>query len=182
MSAGMPVVDRDLDKLAPAFRSAVIAALADCHRDGLDAFVYEAMRSPELQALYYARGRTIRPPNRPVTNAQSNLQSWHGFGLSVDIISAAHQWDRPWTWFVSMAAHFTRRGCRWGGEWRNPDAPHIQHGTCKPSPSNHARELLATEGIEAVWRAVGADKERRSGPVRVISEVPAVLGGVALSP
>jgi hypothetical protein len=39
MSAGMPVVDRDLDKLAPAFRSAVLAALRDCAADGLDAWI-----------------------------------------------------------------------------------------------------------------------------------------------
>jgi len=33
----------------------VDAALADCHAAGLDAMVYEALRSPELQAAYYAR-------------------------------------------------------------------------------------------------------------------------------
>ncbi len=157
MSASGAVVDRDLGKLAPRFQEAVIAALADCRADGLDAFVYEAMRSNELQELYYRRGRPPTPEYpRPVTNARSNLYSWHGFGLAVDVISEAHHWDRPWQWFVHVAAHFSAHGCKWGGAWTNPDPPHMQWGLCKPSPSDRARELLALGGIPAVWDAVGA--------------------------
>ena len=55
-------VNRDLDLLAPRFSAAVQAALAECAAGGLDAFVYEGYRSQELQALYFARGRTIIPP------------------------------------------------------------------------------------------------------------------------
>ncbi len=157
MSAGAPVVDRDLGKLAPAFRLAVDAGLAACRADDLDVIVYEAMRSEELQALYYARGRTIIPPTRPVTNARSALYSWHSYGLSVDCISQAHGWDRPWTWWVAMAAHFERAGCKWGGAWTHPDPPHLQWHLCKPSPSDRARELLASGGLPAVWAAVRAD-------------------------
>jgi hypothetical protein len=156
VSAGAAVADKDMRKLAPMFRAAVEAALRDANAEGLDAYVYETYRSAELQALYYARGRTVRPPDRPVTNAQSNLYSWHGYGLAVDVISREHRWDRPWTWFAAVAAHFARHGCRWGGEWRNPDPPHMQWGRCKPSPSDEARRLLAEGGMEAVWRAVGA--------------------------
>lgn len=157
MSAGAAVVDRDLGKLAPKFRAAAEAGLAACQADGIDAMVYEACRSEELQALYYARGRTIIPPTRPVTNARSALYSWHGYGLAVDVISREHGWDRPWTWWVAMAAHFERQGCRWGGAWKSPDPPHVQWGLCKPSPSDRARELLASGGLPAVWAAVHAD-------------------------
>lgn len=156
MSSGQPVVDRDLSKLAPQFREAVIAALADCQTAGLDAYVYEAVRSEELQYLYWCRGRTVRPPDKPVTNARSALYSWHGYGLAVDVISRERGWEKPWTWFVAVAVHFTTHGCRWGGEWKNPDPPHMQFGKCKPSPSDRARELLATGGVQAVWEAVGA--------------------------
>lgn len=156
MSAGLPVVDHDVTKLAPAFQRAVEAALFDCANDGLDAFVYEAMRSAELQALYYARGRTIRPPDKPVTNAQSHLYSWHAFGLAVDVVSRAHGWDRPYTWWAATAAHFGRHGCKWGGSWKQVDLPHHQFGACKPSPSDRARELLASGGLPAVWEACGA--------------------------
>ena len=161
MSAG-PVVDRDPAKLAPRFRAAVEAALADCHADGLDAYVYEAVRSRDLAVLYYARGRTVKPPERPVTNAPDETYSWHGYGLAVDVISRAHDWDRPTSWFADVAGHFKRHGCKWGGDWkqkdlRQKDLPHFQWGACKPSPSDEARRLLAEGGMPSVWRRVGAD-------------------------
>ena len=45
----------------------------------------------------------------------------------------------------------------WGGDWKKPDTPHFQWGACKPSPSDQARALLASGGMVAVWKAVGAD-------------------------
>lgn len=149
-------MDRDLDKLAPRFAAAVRAAIDAANAEGLDAVVYEAMRSAELQALYYARGRTIIPPTRPVTYARSHLYSWHGFSLAVDVVSTSHGWSRSYEWFARVAAHFGREGCRWGGEWKVPDLPHFQWGRCKPSPSDQARQLLAEGGLAAVWQAVGA--------------------------
>lgn len=152
-----PQPSRDLGELAPQFRRAVKAALSDCHLDGIDAMVFEAHRSAELQALYYARGRTKIPPARTVTNARSNLYSWHGYGLAVDVISQAHYWSPPEPqWWARMATIFKRHGCDWGGDWRQVDLPHIQYGTLKASPSDLARKLLASGGVEAVWRAVGA--------------------------
>ncbi|MBV9774667.1 MAG: M15 family metallopeptidase [Gemmatimonadetes bacterium] len=160
MSAGktdsLASVSRDLTVLAPKFRDAVEKAIADCQKSGLDAYVYEAYRSPELQALYYSRGRTVVPPLQTVTNARSNLYSWHGYGLAVDVISWSHGWDRPESWFRSVAAVFRTHGCKWGGDWKMKDLPHMQWGACKPSPSDRARELIRTEGVEFVWRAVGA--------------------------
>jgi peptidoglycan L-alanyl-D-glutamate endopeptidase CwlK len=145
-----------MSKLAPLFRASVELAIAECNAGGLDAFVYEAYRSLELQQIYYARGRTVVPPYKPVTNARSNLYSWHGFCLAVDVVSKAHGWDRPDDWWVAVAVIFKRHGCKWGGDWKQRDLPHHQWGRCKPSPSDLAREILATKGIEAVWVAVGA--------------------------
>ncbi len=160
MSAGSTdrslVVSRDLQLLAPGFRAAVTGAVAECRDRGLDAMVFEAYRSPELQALYFARGRTIVPPSRPVTNAASNLFSWHGYGLAVDVISESKKWDAGEDWFREVAAVFSEHGCRWGGEWRVRDLPHFQWGRCKPSPSDRARQLLSEGSVRAVWDAVGA--------------------------
>ena len=156
MSAGLPLVDRDLAGLAPRFRDAVEAAITECVATGFDAFVYEARRSEELQALYYARGRTVIPPEKPVTNARSALYSWHGYGLAVDVISQRYGWDKPWRWWQNVAEIFKRHDCKWGGDWTHPDPPHHQWGRCKASPSERAREILAREGIEAVWAACGA--------------------------
>lgn len=158
MSAGAasPTADRDLGKLAPRFRVAVEAAIAECNALGLDAFVFETVRSPELQAEYYARGRTKKPPERPVTNAHSNLYSWHGYGLAVDVISRSMLWGAPPEWWEQVAEVFKRHGCRWGGDWRVRDLPHFQWGPCKPSPSDRARELFADGGFARVWDVVGA--------------------------
>ena len=165
MSAGLSLPhhgtrpERRLSLLAPRFREAVEAAIAECVGQGLEATVYETWRSAELQALYWARGRTVRPPLRPVTNARDHLESWHGYGLAVDVIHARRGWGAPVAWFAEVARVFARHGCRWGGEWRVPDYPHFQWGRCKPSPSDRARALHAEGGLEAVWRAVGAWEE-----------------------
>lgn len=155
-SASLLTPNRSMELLAPRFGDAVTQAIADCRASGLDAYVYEAYRSQELQALYYARGRTIIPPTKTVTNAPTNLYSWHGYGLAVDVISESRKWDRPESWFAEVAEHFRKHGCRWGGEWKVKDLPHFQWGKCKPSPSEFARQLIQTGGVEAVWKAVGA--------------------------
>ena len=162
MSAGATnaaKVDNDVTLLAPKFSDAVIKALALCKDAGLDAIVYEANRSAELQELYYNRGRTVIPPTGTVTNAKSNLYSWHGYGLAVDVIHRVKQWDASEQWFASVAEHFRATGCRWGGEWKMKDLPHFQWGLCKPSPSDNARTILLTRGREAVWVAVGASAD-----------------------
>lgn len=154
--ADAPRVVRSLDTLAPKFAAAVRAALADAVAAGLDATVFESQRSRELGVLYYARGRTVKPPERTVTNAPNETYSWHGYGLAVDVISLSKAWGKPPEWFATVFEHFKHHGCRWGGEWQQKDWPHFQWGRCKPSPSDEARRLLATSGMESVWRAVGA--------------------------
>jgi peptidoglycan L-alanyl-D-glutamate endopeptidase CwlK len=149
-------VTNDLATLAPKFAAAVEQAVAACKAAGLPAMVYEAYRSAELQELYYERGRTQVPPTGTVTNARSNLYSWHGYGLAVDVIHATKEWDAPEQWFADVAVHFRAAGCRWGGEWKFKDLPHFQWGLCKPSPSDNARAIIASGGREAVWKAVGA--------------------------
>ena len=161
MSAGdstlSPKVSNSLAVLAPQFSAAVERALAACRANGLPAIVYESYRSEELQALYYSRGRTQVPPTHTVTNAPSNLQSWHGFGLAVDVIHETREWSVPDEWFAQVAAYFRKEGCRWGGEWKMKDLPHFQWGLCRPSPSDVARSLMASGGMQAVWSAVGAN-------------------------
>jgi D-alanyl-D-alanine carboxypeptidase len=151
-----------LDVLAPKFRAAVEAALADCNGGpggGFKAMVFESYRTPELQRLYYARGRTIIPPTHTVTNAPTNVYSWHGYGLAVDVVHAEKYWNPPdgEAWFAKVADVFKTHGCKWGGDWTHPDTPHFQWGRCKASPSERARDLLAAGGLPAVWAAVEAD-------------------------
>jgi peptidoglycan L-alanyl-D-glutamate endopeptidase CwlK len=164
MSAKMggltPQVSRDLNLLAPKFKAAVELAIADCNAQNpsLEAMVYEGFRSQELQAIYYARGRTVIPPTHTVTNAPTSLFSWHGYGLAVDVVHRRFFWTPPEgeAWFRKVAAIFKQHGCSWGGDWKHADTPHFQWGRCKPSPSDQARKLMATGGVQAVWQAVGA--------------------------
>lgn len=200
MSAGMqpsaaePRPSKDLSLLAPKFAAAVRAALTECHALGLDATVFEAYRSLELQQLYYARGRTVRPPYHTVTNAKSNLYSWHGYGLAVDVISERDGWFNPdgkpelrlpakddpgyagvvqarraymhagQRWFKAVAEVFKRHGCDWGGDWKQADTPHFQWGRLRASPSDRARELLREGGMVAVWLEVGAADAGATAP------------------
>lgn len=146
-----------LDGCAPKFREAVEAAIAECHFAGLDAVVYESTRSDELQKLYYARGRTQIPPSYTVTNAPDAQHGWHFFGLSVDVISKTKRWNVTPEWRLSVTRIFTKHGLAAGQYWPHPDYPHYQFGACRRSPSNTARELYASGGLEAVWQAVGAN-------------------------
>ena len=147
-----------LDLLAPLFRQSVELAVRECRDVGLLVKVFETYRSNALQAIYFARGRTVIPPPEPVTNAITNLNSWHGYGLAVDVVHETEFWSPPEGngWFTRVADVFKKHGCKWGGDWKQKDLPHFQWGLCKPSPSDAAQLLLRTRGIQAVWEAVGA--------------------------
>jgi D-alanyl-D-alanine carboxypeptidase len=146
------VVYDSLDLLAPQFAAAIRSGLVEFP----DAMVYESYRTNALQQLYYARGRTVKPPDKPVTNASTNLYSWHGYGLAVDIIHRELRWSAGDIWFRKMTEIFKHHGCKAGLEWKHPDPPHIQWGLCRASPSDKAREILAKEGLHAVWEVVRA--------------------------
>lgn len=150
-------IHSDIDCLAPKFREKVVALLAACKAAGMDAVVHESYRTHETAVVYYARGRTTIPPHETVTNAPDETWSWHGFALAVDIISASKGWDAGDLWFLRLGHLAESLGLEWGGRWHSPDLPHVQFGGMKDSPSGHARALLASGGIRAVWHAVGAD-------------------------
>lgn len=146
----------DLMLLAPRFRQVVEAAIAECNSKNLNAIAFETYRSQELQAVYYAKGRTTIPPTKPVTYAPTNLHSWHGYGLAVDVIHRHHHWAPPDGWFDEVAEIFIRHGCKWGGQWTRPDLPHFQWHLCKPSPSDEARRIILSQGVNAIWEVLDA--------------------------
>ncbi len=170
------VVNRDPALLAPRFREAVAAALAECQHapTKLDAVVYEGLRSTERQAWLYAEGRTR--PGKIVTNARTSLTSWHGYGLAVDVVHRTGYWapfgsDKKANeqWFQSVAEIFKHHGCQWGGDWTKPDTPHMQWGRCTASPTAGAMALMAHQGVAAVWQSLGASKN--AAPVATPSAV-----------
>lgn len=151
------LVQNDLDALAPKMQERVTAALWECNNvAGLDVVVYEAVRTEELQRMYYARGRTTVPPYYTVTAAKTAMGGWHFYGLAVDVIHRTRRWNNPEKWWLKVSAIFKAHGLDWGGDWERVDLPHFQFAGLRKSPSNRARELYASGGLEAVWKAVGA--------------------------
>lgn len=150
--------DRDLSQLAPKFRAAVEAAIAECIAGGFDVAVAEALRSQERQAYLYAQGRTR--PGKRVTNAPTNLTSWHGYGLAIDFMDRKKGFDpvegNDEPWFRDVAAIFKKHGLSWGGDWHSGDTPHIQWGSLPASPQASHKSLKQMHGNPAVWAAVGA--------------------------
>jgi peptidoglycan LD-endopeptidase CwlK len=147
-----PPVDRSLEHLAPRFRAAVLAVLDRV----TDARVEEAFRTPERQSFLFGFGRDYDDGRGIVTQAPTNLTSWHGYGLAVDIIHKTKGWDAGRFWFQLMGEVAEANGLTWGGRWTSPDRPHVQWGRCRVSPSSEARRLFAEGGPEAVWKAVRA--------------------------
>ena len=140
-------VQSDLSVLAPFFREAVERVVADMTAWGYTPQVFETMRTEERQAFLYGFGRTYDDGRGVVTHSQSADDTWHGYGLAVDIICAR------------------RHGLVWGGDWNSnwsindesfSDRPHIQWGATRRSPSAKAVELRAKGGLIAVWSAVAA--------------------------
>ena len=144
--------DRSLDSLAPKFREAVQAILDQMG----DAKVSETTRTFARQSYLYGFGREYDDGRGIVTNASSNLTSWHGFSLAADLVHATLEWDAGDKWFRLLRDTAVANGCQSGGDWHHPDKPHVQYGTLKDSPSDEARSLYAEGGVEAVWAAVHA--------------------------
>lgn len=148
-------VNRDLAGLAPAMRRAVEAVVAEMTAGGFDPWVFECNRTAERQAWIYAQGRSR--PGAIVTKAASHLQSWHGHGLAVDIISKAKHWGAKNAFWEALGRACRQHGLTWGGDWtRFPDRPHCQWGKCPPGPAAVDKTRTAEQGMEATWARYGA--------------------------
>jgi hypothetical protein len=146
------LVRNDVALLAPKLRAIAIEATSAINLAGYDAVIYETMRSRELAEIYHTLG---------VSKASNELYSWHGYGLAFDVISRSRGWD-AWedpSWFEPVVATYKAHGLHWGGDWVSfPDRPHMQWHIdgMHESPSDHARALLASGGLAAVWAEVRA--------------------------
>ena len=148
-------VERSLDKCAPVFANAVRAMLADL--SGLNAMAFETLRTPERQAFLYGFGRSYDDGRGKVTNARTNLNSWHGFGLAVDVVEKDNTpWAVPVGFWNKIGDAAKKHGLSWGGKWAKPDLPHVQWGKCPASPTPLDIALAQEQGIEAVQRKYGA--------------------------
>jgi peptidoglycan LD-endopeptidase CwlK len=151
-------VNSSLEPLAPKFRANVEELLNRMREKGHDPMVVESLRTDARQKFLYGFGRDYDDGRGVVTHSQDADESWHGFGLAVDIISRSKQWDAPPRFWADLGALAAALGLSWGGAWHSfKDKPHVQHGPpMRQSPSPRAARLFAEGGYEAVWREVHA--------------------------
>jgi hypothetical protein len=144
----------------PRLRGKVMLLITKLEDRGRDPIVYESVRTHERQQYLYGFGRSYDDPGDPrgiVTYSQDGDDSWHFYGLAVDIISKSKGWGAPPSFWVDLGQAARSVGLHWGGDWRKKDLPHVQWGEpMRDSPSPNAARLFASGGREAVWKVVGA--------------------------
>ena len=159
-------VQNSLDGLAPKFRLAVLDVLAYMRTLGHEPIVFETLRTEERQAFLHGFGREYDDGRGVVTHSDTAADTWHGYGLAVDIICARTRWGASSAFWQALGAACLNFGLVWGADWntngrtddeRFVDRPHVQWGNgMRRSPSSRAVTLQATGGNAAVWAAVGA--------------------------
>jgi hypothetical protein len=159
-------VHRSLDGLAPKFRAAVERVLTAMRADGHDPVVFETIRTDARQEFLHGFGRAYDDGRGVVTHSQSAADTWHGYGLAVDIVSGSRRWAAGAGFWTSLGTHARREGLVWGADWNSNgrsdderflDRPHVQWGNgMRRSPSSKAMALQLTGGNPAVWAVVGA--------------------------
>ena len=159
-------VQRDLDGLAPQFRAAIDRVLDRMRADGHDPMVFETLRTEARQQFIYGFGREYDDGRGIVTHSESAADTWHGYGLAVDIICKRTMWGGSKQFWMSLGVAVRSEGLVWGADWNNNgrtdderfvDRPHVQWGNgMRRSPSSRAVALQAAGGNAAVWAAVGA--------------------------
>lgn len=152
--------------LHPKVVDALSATLTEAKARGLSVAMHSGLRFAEEQDKLYALGRTIinpdgkndaKPFGNVITNAQA-YESWHCFGLAVDIVFKDEKGN--WTWsktpkqWAELGAVGEIFGLEWGGHWtRFPDFPHFQMRGRIPN-IHEAKKMLFEKGIEGVWALV----------------------------
>jgi peptidoglycan L-alanyl-D-glutamate endopeptidase CwlK len=159
-------VERSVQGLAPQFRAAVDRVLDRMRADGHDPMVFETLRSDDRQQFIYGFGRDYDDGRGIVTHSESAADTWHGYGLAVDIVCRRTLWGASKQFWIALGVACRHEGLVWGADWNNNgrtdderfvDRPHVQWGNgMRRSPSSRAQQLMASGGYHAVWQVVGA--------------------------
>lgn len=102
-------INRDPDLLMPLVKIRLLNALSRIRKQGdVTPRLFEGFRTPERQNALYSQGR--ENTQKIVTNAKA-WQSFHNFGLAVDIVGQKP--DGTWTWAIDykpIIAEFKKEG------------------------------------------------------------------------
>ncbi len=150
--------EQRLAKVHPALAARAKAMVELLAQGGTEILITQGLRTWEEQDALYSKGRTSPPIGKQsiVTNAKGG-QSYHNFGLAVDIVVldsiGKADWDTNHPGWAAAAKTGKSVGLAWGGDWKSfKDLPHFQHtggldlGRC--------RNLYAEGGLAAVWSEV----------------------------
>lgn len=139
-------VNRDWGMLAPFVREKAIKAFENANYAGYPLRLFEGWRSPLRQQQLYALGRS--EPGAVVTRAKA-WQSWHQFGLALDV---AYFINKKWSWdgdFEKPSIYFIEQGFEW---LKDIERVHYQiNGGLKIS---EAQEIVYKYGVQALWMEV----------------------------
>lgn len=124
----------------------ILAELQQAAPDGYKVRFTSTLRTFKEQQALYNQGRTTR--GKIVTNAKPG-ESWHNYGLAVDIVlfkGQSYIWDPP----SNMVAIFKRYGWKWGGDFRTfKDPPHFEKTfglTTAEAKKRYDNKQVDTEG------------------------------------
>jgi hypothetical protein len=128
-----------------------------CAVAGIAVLITQGLRTWKEQDDLYAKGRTITPiGKRHVVTKAKGGQSYHNFGLAVDIVVLDAVGKTDWdvthpAWF--RAAEIGKSlGLAWGGDWKGfKDRPHFQY---TGGLGLAACRTLFADGLAAVWERV----------------------------
>lgn len=153
--------------LAPKFRSALADVCMDLAGAGFRPILRETFRTDERAAYLYGFGRDYDDGRGIVTQATNGLKTWHRFGLAADVGDRRYEpgQELPEFW-TALERAAIRHALTSGADW-NRNGVHDEHFCDRPhvqwwcegmhvTPSDHAAELLASGGVEAVWQALHA--------------------------
>lgn len=133
-----------------------IRQLADAlTQEHIEIRVTQGLRTWADQARLYAQGRTAPGPR--VTDARPG-ESWHCFGLAVDVAPFDHwgkpDWDATHPAYRRIVALGTTLGLKSGIAWN--DVPHLQlTGRFGASPDGEVRQIYDAAGVEGIWKEAG---------------------------
>ncbi len=121
-----------LDGVHPQLVTNVTRICAAMNALGVVMIVTDAVRTVKQQQALYAQGRTkpgaIVTQLDGVTKRSNHQLHPDGFGHAVDLcfwVDGKPSWAEvnPWDLYGCMVR---QQGMLWGGDWHNPDRPHIE--------------------------------------------------------
>lgn len=154
-----PPAISDTTGLAPQFRAKLLNVLLAVADKGYRPVLRETLRTTERAAWLYGFGREYDDGRGIVTNAPNALKTWHHYALAADVGDRRYEsGNEPACFWDALRDAAHAEGLTWGGDWQMRDLPHVQWycDGMHVSPSDHAAAVLASDGVEAVWRELHA--------------------------